>query len=131
MSVTIDWMDSRYSVIYAKFIDHWDWNELEQALQSSHRLMEKSSRSVTLMLDFVGSVKASKTDKLISFDGLVIPTNLVRHVIISDDPLLGTKMEAILKTIYPKSEDIKSARSQVEAFALVRQTLEIPAVKVE
>jgi hypothetical protein len=129
MSVTIDWMDSRYTVIHANFIDHWDWGELQNALAKSHHLMTKSSRSVTLMLDFAGSVKATKTDSLTLLDPPPHPPNLVRLVIISDDPLLARKMEAVLHSLYPNAEDIQIARNHEEAFSLVRQTLEIAAVK--
>lgn len=131
MSVTIDWMDSRYTVIHANFIDFWDWGELHHALIKSHNLMTKSSRNVTLMLDFVGSIKASKTDTLISFDDLQIPSNLVRIVIISDEPLLSRKMESILNAAYKHAEEIRSATTHEEAFSMVRQTLEIPAIKAD
>jgi hypothetical protein len=131
MSVTIDWMDSRYSVIHANFVDHWDWGELRQALVKSHNLMTKSSRHVTLMLDFVGSVKASKTDVLISFDDVQVPQNLTRLVIISDDPMLSRKMEGTLSKIYPEAEEIRSAINHEMAFTMVRQTLEVPAINVD
>lgn len=131
MSVTIDWMDSRYTVIHANFIDHWDWGELQDALAKSHHLMTKSSRSVTLMLDFVGSIKATKTDSLTMLEPQLSPSNLVRLVIISDDPLLSRKMESLLRRLYPQAADIQSARNHEEAFSLVRQTLEIPAVNVD
>jgi hypothetical protein len=124
-------MDSRYTVIHANFIDFWDWGELHQALVKSHNLMTKSSRNVTLMLDFVGSTKASKTDTLIDFGEMQIPSNLVRIVIISDEPLLSRKMESILSAAYTEAEEICSAMSHEEAFSMVRQTLEIPAVKVD
>ena len=131
MSVTIDWMDSRYTVIHANFIDHWDWGELQKALAKAHHLMTKSSHSVTLMLDFVGSIKATKTDSLTMLEAAPAPPNLVRLVIISDDPRLAQKMEDVLHQFYPHAEDIQSARSHEEAFSLVRQTLEIAAVKID
>src|SRR5215213_2494733 len=117
MSVTIDWMDSRYTVIHANFIDHWDWGELQKALAKSHHLMTKSSRNVTLMLDFVGSIKATRTDSLTMLEAAPAPTNLVRLVIISDDPLLAQKMETVLRRFYPQAEDIQTARNHEEAFS--------------
>ena len=130
MSVTVDWMDSRYSVIHANFIDLWDWNDVQNALAKSHHLMTKSSRSVTLMLDFVGSVKATNTDSLTTLAPPIAPANLVRIVIISDDPKLSSRMETVMRRLYPEAQNIESAVNHEEAFSMVRQTLEEPAIHI-
>jgi hypothetical protein len=130
MSVTIDWMDSRYSVIHANFIDLWDWGDVQNALAKSHNLMTKSSRSVTLMLDFVGSVKATKTDTLTMLAPPIAAPNLVRIVIISDDPQLSSTMEKAMRRFFPEAKEIESAINHEEAFSMVRQTLEVPAINI-
>lgn len=121
MSFTVDWMDSRYTVIHANFINHWDWGEFYGVLENAHKLMLKSNRHVTLMLDFIGSTKATSTDTLNSIaDEITPPHNLVQIVIVSDDAL-GKKMLTLLQRIYPNAHDIHLTDNHQEASELVRE----------
>lgn len=122
MSFTVDWVDSRHTAIHANFIDLWDWGEFYGALANAHKLMFKSNHHVTLMLDFIGSSKATSTDALQTIADEIIPdSNLVRIVIVSDDTILSRKMSSLLKRIYPDTYDIQSTNNQQEASELVRE----------
>jgi hypothetical protein len=125
MSFTVDWIDSRHTVIHANFINHWDWGEFYGALENAHKLMLKSSRHVTLMLDFVGSAKATQTNALHSVaDEITPPYNLVRIVIVSDNAL-GKKIHILLQRIYSEAHEIYIAKNHQEASELVREAVNI------
>lgn len=122
MSFTVDWVDSRHTAIHANFIDHWDWGEFYGALEGAQRLMLKSNRHITLMLDFIGSSKATSTAALQSVADEITPhSHLVRIVIVSDDASLSKKMNALLQRIYPDAHDIYSTDNHQEASELVRE----------
>jgi len=129
MSVTIDWMDARYSVVHANFMDNWDWSEWYQALDFAHHLMSNSQRSITLMLDLVGSQKLAATNTLRSIpDDLSAPDNLIRIILITTDDQLGKKMVNIMHDIYPNLDDIILTKNHQSAFENVRSTVEMQAV---
>jgi hypothetical protein len=124
MSFTVDWVDSRHTAIHANFIDHWDWSEFYGALENAHKLMLKSNRHITLMLDFIGSKKATSTDALQAIaDEMTSPNNLVRIVIVSDDTNLSKKMFALLQRIYPEAHDIHNTDNHQEASELSREVV--------
>jgi len=130
MSVTVDWMDARYSVIHANFVDHWNWSELYSALQTAHTLMTRSHQSITLMLDFIGSTKVSATSALFTMaESIDAPEGVHRIVIVADDTIPGDKMVKLMRDIYPSAEKIIIARNHLEAFERVRSTVEMAAVK--
>lgn len=129
MSVTVDWMDARYSVIHANFVDHWNWSELYSALHTAHTLMTHSQQSITLMLDFIGSSKVSATSALFTMaEHINTPDGINRIVVVADDKVMGEKMLKLLADIYPSAEKIILARNHLEAFERVRKTVEIAAV---
>jgi hypothetical protein len=122
MSFTVDWVDSQHTVIHANFINHWDWSELYGALENAHKLMLKSNRHITLMLDFVGSAKATRTDALFSIaDEVIPPANLVRIIIVSDDTVLGEKMSDLLRRFYPDAQAIHNTESHQEASEIIHE----------
>lgn len=130
MSVTVDWMDAKYSIIHANFVDHWNWSELYDALDTAHILMTRSQQPITLMLDFIGSHKVSATSALFTIaESIEAPDGVRKIVIVSDNPSLGTKMVELLKDIYPTAEKIILTDSHQQAFERVRTTVEIAAVK--
>lgn len=130
MSVTIDWMDARHSIIHANFVDHWNWSELYNALDKAHTLMTRSHQSITLMLDFIGSYKVSATSALFAIaEELHAPQGVRKIVIVSNDPALGDKMLALLKEVYPDAEKIILTDSHQQAFERVRNTVEMAVVE--
>ncbi|MGJ3239532.1 MAG: hypothetical protein ACFE0Q_12555 [Anaerolineae bacterium] len=130
MSVTVDWMDSRYSVIHANFVDQWNWSELYSALETAHTLMTRSSCPITLMLDFIGSTKVSATSALFTIaENIEAPENVYRIVIVCDDATLAPKMDTLLHEIYPLAESIILTNTHQEAFEKVRRTIEMKAVE--
>lgn len=130
MPVTVDWMDARYSVIHANFVDNWNWSELYNALQTAHTLMTRSQQTITLMLDFIGSSKVSTTSALFTMaENVNAPENVSRIVIVANDRILGKKMISLLEEIYPFVEKIILTRNHQEAFERVRKTMEMATVE--
>ncbi|MGB7339446.1 MAG: hypothetical protein WBC91_11190 [Phototrophicaceae bacterium] len=130
MSVTIDWMDARYSVIHTNFVDNWNWSELYNALESAHTLMSHSHRDITLLLDFIGSNKLSATSALFSAsDSISAPQEIDRIVIVCDDTVLSKKLQKLMTDIYPHVSTIMVTHTHQEAFECVRSTMEMPALK--
>lgn len=130
MSVTVDWMDARYSVIHANFVAHWNWSELYDALNHAHSLMARSHQPITLMLDFIGSTKVSTTSALFTIaDHIDPPSGVHKIVIVSDDMDLGEKLHGLLLDIYPNVERVMLTHSHEEAFERVRTTVEMVAAK--
>lgn len=129
MSITVDWMDARYSVIHANFVDHWNWSELYTALEACHMLMARSHNDIMLMLDFIGSNKVSATSTLfVASDSMDVPQKITRIVLVTDNQTLGKKMLTLLKDIYPEVGDIILTHSHQSAFECVRSTIEMPAL---
>lgn len=130
MSVTVDWMDARYSVIHANFVDHWNWSELYTALQTAHTLMARSQQTITLMLDFIGSTKVTATSALFTIaENIDPPEGVTRIVIVANDKILGGKMVNLLQDIYPSAEKIILTGSHQQAFERVRSTMEMATVE--
>ncbi|MEO1286857.1 MAG: hypothetical protein AAFV93_03750 [Chloroflexota bacterium] len=129
MSVTVDWMDGRYSVIHANFVDHWNWSELYSTLDACHVLMASNHNQITLILDFIGSNKVSATSALFAAkDSIVTPDAIERIVIITDDRPLRKKMVKLMGEIYTNVEEIIATKSHQEAFESVRSTMEMQAI---
>lgn len=130
MSVTVDWMDARYSVIHANFVAHWDWSELYNALDTAHTLMARSQHPITLMLDFIGSTKVSTTSALFTIaDHIDVPAGMRKIVIVTDVADLGEKLRNVLQDIYPSVDKIVFVNNHQEAFERVRATVEIASAK--
>lgn len=130
MSVTVDWMDARYSVIHANFVAHWNWSELYEALNNAHTLMARSHQPITLMLDFIGSTKVSTTSALFTIaDHIDAPDGIRKIIIVTDDMTLGEKLHGLLLDIYPNIERVMLTHSHEEAFERVRTTVEMVAAK--
>ena len=129
MSVTVDWMDARYSVIHVNFVNHWNWSELYSALETAHTLMTRSQCPITLMLDFIGSSKVSTTSALFTMaEHVHAPDNVKQIVIVADEKTIGDKMVTLLRDIYPSAEKIIVASNHQQAFERVRSTVEMAAV---
>ena len=130
MSVTVDWMDNRYSLIHANFVAQWNWSELYSALTRTHMLTSHSHRPITLLLDFIGSTKASATSTLFTIaDHVDDPESVTKIIIITDEAELGEKLHGVLGDIFPDVKQILLTHSHQEAFEKVRKTVEISAVK--
>ncbi len=129
MSVTVDWMDARYSVIHANFVAHWNWSELYDALDKAHALMARSQQPITLMLDFMGSTKVSTTSALFTIaDHVDVPDGIHKVVIVTENFDLGEKLHGLMQDIYPNVERVMLTHSHQEAFERVRQTVEMARV---
>lgn len=121
MSVNIDWMGHRYRVIHANFIDHWDWSDFRQALGKAHMLMGNSDCHVSLIFDFLGSVKATPAEYTRHEQFVPRSSQIMRFVVISEESALTNSLLHLLRGLYPHAEEIVTVRSYEEAFALVQR----------
>ena len=124
MSVNIDWMGHRYRVIHANFIDHWDWSDLQQALQKAQLLAAKSSYRTTLIFDFLGSTKASPLEIVQDSLKLWPASSIRRFIIIGDEALLAQNITELLQSLYPNAEEILSVSCYEEAFSFMQQSVD-------
>lgn len=123
MSVTVDWAGR--AIVHVNFLDHWDWREFHQGMQRAYFLMSKSQNRVNLILDFAGSVKHSSTSQLAQIvDKGDVPGNQGIIVIVTEDALLGQKLEKILSRMHPETDSIYVTQEGEEASALIRRAIQ-------
>jgi hypothetical protein len=119
MSVAVEWCGS--TMIHVNFLDHWDWGEFHRGIQQAYTLMTKSQKRVSIILDFVGSVKHVSTNTLTNIvDEVQPPLNQDMIVIVTEDDELGQKLKQILCGIHPRGNSIAIAPNGEEASAIIR-----------
>jgi hypothetical protein len=122
MSVTVDWCAS--NIVHVDFQNHWDWQEFSQGMQRAYTLMSKSTKTVNLMIDFVGSVKHVSTSVLTNIvDAVESPPNQGMITIVTEDELLGDKLSRILSQISPNAPMIAVVSNGEEAINLIRNSV--------
>ena len=122
MSVTVEWCAS--NIVHVDFQNHWDWQEFSQGIQRAYTLMSKSTKTVNLMIDFVGSVKHVSTSALSNIvDAVESPANQGIIVIVTEDELLGDKLSRILSQMNPNAPMIAIVSNGEEAINIIHNSV--------